>query len=199
MTVEPKIKKRIDDLAEKTKRAYIEGRDSVGSVLEFALPIQGLIIASQDPNACMQYAMGRFKKVESYVLTYRAVEDFLGRISPSNFGTGFLRSYENPKGYIMLFEERKIVTARTGVKRITEVERDGGNYAVSEPEIWRIKPMAWDGNIESVVDEIEKNENRCVVLAGGAEGMPQRVRLTIAASTFIMHYLEHSKPKRGKS
>jgi hypothetical protein len=199
MTIEPKIKKRIDEIAERTKRALIDGNGSVCSVLEFALPTYGFALASKNPDEAMRYALDSLSKVTSYVSCYNSVKDFLGQIHPTAFSTGLMGNPESTSAYVVLFEKGNIVTAQARVNRIVEVEREQGSYGVTEPEIERIKSREWDGNIETVVDDIEKKERGCIVLAGGAEYMPQDMRIGFASSLFVMQYYERTKHQRGKS
>ena len=55
MPVEPKVKKRIDELAERTKRSLIENGGSVSSVIEFALPTYGFALSSKNPDEAMKW------------------------------------------------------------------------------------------------------------------------------------------------
>ncbi len=199
MPIEPKVKKRIDELAERTKRSLIENGGSVSSVIEFALPTYGFALSSKNPDEAMKYALDSLGKVTSYVSCYNSVKDFIEQLHPIAFCTGLMGNPESPRGYVVLFEDKKVVTAHAKVSRILEVEGEHGSYGVSEPEIERVKSREWDGNIETVVDDIEKKDRGCIVLAGGAEFMPQSMKLTFAASIFVMQYYERTKHQRGNS
>jgi hypothetical protein len=194
MTIEPGIKKRIDDMIEAEKQRIIEkGGSSPVDIVDLAMSTFSFILKSKSYGECREYALEQLKKASSYIASYRGVKYFLKNLQPPAFSTAFLGLAKYRRGHIVLFEEGRFVTAETRISGLRVFEDETTAVGYGEPEYRLVDETPWDGSLEAVVDSIEEHPKSSIVLAGGAHHMPRDYRLRFAASVFVTYHYLHTK------